>query len=231
MEHELRPQHPVILALDTAHQYCQGAIVCANGELHQIIERRSRGHAERIISMVDELLALAGLSIKQIERFVVTTGPGSFTGLRVGLAAARGFGVALNTPVFGVSTLEAMSLSAPPQTPHKVVFDARRDQHYLQNFSAPGMANGAPQLVENADLGDHIGPTDLVLGTGATFAQAHCNAKGDEAAPEWLDIARLARYGALLDDQGAYAPEPLYVRSADAKPQTGKSIAREATGS
>lgn len=230
MENELRPQHPVILALDTAHHFCQGAIIRADGELHQIVEPRSRGHAERIVGMVDELLALADLSIKQIERFVVTTGPGSFTGLRVGLAAARGFGVALNTPVFGVSTLEAMSLSAPPQTGHKVVFDARRDQHYLQSFSAPGLASGPPKLVENSVLDDHIGPTDLVLGTGAAFAQAQCDAKWDEATPTWLDITRLARYGALLDDHAVYAPEPLYVRAADAKPQTGKSIAREAPG-
>ncbi len=226
MENELRPQHPVILALDTAHQYCQGALVRADGELHQIVEPRSRGHAERLIDMVDELLADAHLTIKEIDRFVVTTGPGSFTGLRVGLAAARGFGVALNKPVLGLSTLEAMSLSAPPQTPHKVLFDARRDQHYFQAFAAPGQPSGAPQLLENDRIEEHINRGDLVLGTGAEFAIDQCGSKGDSDAPEWLDIARVARYGALITT-GNYKPEPLYVRAADAKPQSGKSIARE----
>lgn len=226
MENELRPPHPVILALDTAHQYCQGALVRADGELHQIVEPRSRGHAERIVGMVDELLALAGISIKDIDRFVVTTGPGSFTGLRVGLAAARGFGVALNKPVLGLSTLEAMSLSAPPQTPHKVLFDARRDQHYFQAFAAPGKPAGTPQMLENDQIDSHIASGELVLGTGAAFAADQCGAKCDLDAPEWLDVARLARYGALLDAAN-YPPEPLYVRAADAKPQSGKSIARE----
>ncbi|MCF4096994.1 tRNA (adenosine(37)-N6)-threonylcarbamoyltransferase complex dimerization subunit type 1 TsaB [Maritalea mediterranea] len=226
MEHELRPPHPVILALDTAHQFCQGAIVRADGELHQIVEPRSRGHAERLISMVDELLALATLSIKEIDRFVVTTGPGSFTGLRVGLAAMRGFGVALDKPVLGLSTLEAMSLSAPPQTPHKVLFDARRNQHYCQAFAAPGQPSGAPHLLENEEIEAHIKPGELVLGTGAEFAADRCAAKRDLDAPDWLDIARMARYGALLKPEH-YAPEPLYVRAADAKPQSGKSIARE----
>jgi tRNA threonylcarbamoyl adenosine modification protein YeaZ len=230
MENELRPQHPVILALDTAHQYCQGALVRADGELHQIVEPRSRGHAERIVGMVDELLALARLTIKDIDRFVVTTGPGSFTGLRVGLAAARGFGVALNKPVLGVSTLEAMSLSAPPQMPHKVLFDARRDQHYFQAFVAPGQPAATPQLLENDQIDSYIASGDLVLGTGADFAEQKCAAKRDARAAEWLDVARLARYGALLDAAN-YPPEPLYVRAADAKPQSGKSIAREGQAS
>lgn len=226
MENELRPPHPIILALDTAHHFCQGALVRADGTLHQLVEPRSRGHAERVIGMVDELLAEAQLTMKEIDRFVVTNGPGSFTGLRVGLAAARGFGVALNAPVLGLSTLDAMSLSAPPQTPHKVLFDARRDQHYFQAFAGPGQPIDAPQLLANDQIDQHINPGDLVLGTGAAFACAQCAAKSVPDAPEWLDIARLARFGALMA-LDAHPPEPLYVRAADAKPQSGKNIARE----
>ena len=102
-----------ILALDTSMQACSVAVLKtpASGKtgLSGLYEERERGHAERLMAMIDEALCSAGLTIKQIDRFAVCKGPGAFTGVRIGIAAARGLAMVCKKPLIGIGTLEVMA--------------------------------------------------------------------------------------------------------------------------
>lgn len=198
---------PTVLAIDTGGPRLQLALAHGN-VLDALVEDRARGHAEIIFARIEALLARNRLSYRDLDRLAVTTGPGSFTGLRIGLSAARGLGLALAIPVVGVPTLLALSLSGPRDTVFDVVVDARRDEAYVQRFSAPGVASGAPALVA-ADAAPRPGD-------GAVL---------DFAAP-LADIGLLARFAAGVE-AGDYPPEPTYIRAADAKPQTRGRVAHQ----
>src|SRR6202012_5517701 len=116
----------------------------------------ARGHAEALMPLVERVVKKSGVAFADFERVVVTTGPGSFTGLRVGIAAGRGLGVATKIPVVGVTTLSAYAapyLAADDQTPVVVAIDARHDHVYLQVFGAGGRILIAPRL---APIGEAI---------------------------------------------------------------------------
>src|SRR5688572_14347483 len=106
----------LLLALDTAGPDCAAALARSAPRGCEIVARRSeclgRGHAERLMPMIAELLAETATSFTHIRRIVVTTGPGSFTGIRVGVAAARGLALALAVPAVGVGSLEALAFNA-----------------------------------------------------------------------------------------------------------------------
>ena len=101
----------LVLAIDTALEACSAAIF--DSERDEIVARESipmpRGHAEALMPLVARVMAASGLDFERIDRFAVTTGPGSFTGLRVGIAAARGLGLAAGKPVVGVTTFTAFA--------------------------------------------------------------------------------------------------------------------------
>ena len=111
------------LAFDTATGVATSALV-RDGE---VLGERS-GRAAEVLADADELLRAAGLSPRDLERLAVGVGPGSFTGVRIGLAAARGLALALELPVAGVSTLEALARGAPGAVP---VIDARRGEVFV----------------------------------------------------------------------------------------------------
>ena len=138
----------LILALDTALETCSAALL--NGE--QVLAARSetmaRGHQERLAPLVAELMTEPGIGFDRLDRIGVTVGPGSFTGLRVGLAFAKGLGVALDVPVVGVGTLAAMGAGTSGFA--AVAVDARRDQIYLQAFR-DGQPLGAPEALAAGD--------------------------------------------------------------------------------
>ncbi|WDR07039.1 tRNA (adenosine(37)-N6)-threonylcarbamoyltransferase complex dimerization subunit type 1 TsaB [Devosia rhodophyticola] len=197
----------ITLAIDTAAPRLQLALLHANGQTDQLIDEISTGHAELIFARIETLLSRNDLGYADLERIAVTTGPGSFTGLRIGLSAARGVGLARNIPVLGVPSLLAISLAATPGVPVSVLLDARRDQAYVQNFSAPGVPLDAARLVpmEGARAG---------LTADAVIIES-----------PFVEIALLARF-ADKADPAAFPPEASYVRHADAKPQTAARIAR-----
>ena len=99
----------IILALDTCLSACSTALLRDDVVLARRVEVMARGHQERLAGLVAETLAEAGLAFSDLNRIAVTVGPGSFTGLRVGLAFAKGLGSALGLPVIGIGTLEAMA--------------------------------------------------------------------------------------------------------------------------
>src|SRR5687768_8070017 len=102
----------ILLAIDTAGPRLQLALL-RDGAVDTLVEDMPKGQAERIFPAIDEILARNGTAYADLGRIAVTTGPGSFTGLRIGLAAARGLGLTLEIPVIGIPTLFAISLGGP----------------------------------------------------------------------------------------------------------------------
>jgi tRNA threonylcarbamoyl adenosine modification protein YeaZ len=194
-----------LLAIDTAAPRLQLALL--RGErVDTLIEDMATGQAERLFPALAELLARNGAAYADLTRIAVTTGPGSFTGLRIGLSAARGLGLALNIPVIGVPSLLALSLSAQCD-PVAVLLDARRDEAYFQAFSGPAIPIGAPVLLPMA-----------------TARQRVPQGAGIITSP-LVDIATLARFAATADP-ALYPPDAAYIRGADAKPQDRFRVAR-----
>ncbi|GLQ12334.1 tRNA (adenosine(37)-N6)-threonylcarbamoyltransferase complex dimerization subunit type 1 TsaB [Devosia yakushimensis] len=196
---------PVTLAIDTAAPRLQLALLRADGSTDISIDEIATGHAELIFGRIAALLARNGMDYPGLQRVVTTTGPGSFTGLRIGLSAARGIGLARSIPVIGVPSLLALSLAGTG--PVTVLLDARREEAYFQTFSAPGIADGPPRLLPMAQAQQSVLPGSVLITT------------------PFVDIAAMARYGALADPL-AHPPEAAYVRDADAKPQTAARIER-----
>jgi tRNA threonylcarbamoyladenosine biosynthesis protein TsaB len=194
-----------LLAIDTAAPRLQLALL--RGEVADVlVEEMAQGQAERIFPAIEELLERNGVSYKDLRRIAVTTGPGSFTGLRIGLSAARGLGLALDIPVIGVPSLLALSL--PVSCAHAaVLLDARRDEAYFQALSGPAIPASEPLLLPMAE------------------ARARVPSGAEVLTTPFVDIAALARLAATLDP-AAYPPEASYIRGADAKPQEKFRVAR-----
>ncbi|MDB5458773.1 MAG: tsaB, partial [Caulobacteraceae bacterium] len=136
----------IVLALDTATGACSAAVLKDGAVLAAHSEPMTRGHQERLAPLVRDTMAEAGVGFADLDRVGVTVGPGSFTGLRVGLAFAKGLGLALSRPCIGVGTLEALAASEPGPGLTAAVVDAKRGQVYLQLFEG-GAALMAPDVL------------------------------------------------------------------------------------
>ena len=224
-----------LLAIDTALAACSAAVLdTAHGG---IIASESlpmiRGHAEALMPLVARVMKTSGLAFADLDRIVVTTGPGSFTGLRVGVAAARGLGLATKRPVVGVSTLSAYAapyLGVDNKNPVIAAIDARHAHVYLQVFSPSGRTLIAPRL---APLRDAV--------RAASDAPAHIVGSAARAVADGLsatdpapvtvdgrdapDIGWVAQIGAVVPEASA-PPKPQYLRAPDAQPQNAASLPR-----
>lgn len=193
----------LVLAFDTATDVATSALVW-DGEV--LGELRSRPVA--VLEDLDALLRRGGVRDSQLEGLVVGTGPGSFTGLRMGLATARALAFALELPVAGVSTLDALAAGVPGARP---VIDARRREIFT-------LAEGQPCVLRPEEL--EVGSATVCVGDGAVRYRAVLEAAGAEVPPDESDLhlpharfhARLAR-----DFGPAEGVEPLYVRVPDAE--------------
>jgi len=224
-----------VLAIDTALAACSAAVL--DTEHGGVIASESvpmeRGHAEALMPLLERVVKASGLAFADLERIVVTTGPGSFTGLRVGIAAARGLGVATHIPVVGVTTLSAYAapyLAADDQSPVVVAIDARHDHVYLEVFGAGGRTLIAPRL---APLGEAIRAAARVP---ARIVGSAAQAVADGLAPSVAkpiavdirrapDIGWVAKIGAAVSEAQA-PPKPQYLRAPDAQPQYAASLPR-----
>ena len=142
-----------LLAVDTALGGCSVALLDGKKILVHIFEIMDRGHAERLAPMVEDAMRLAGLEISALDRLAVTTGPGTFTGQRVGLAFMRGLRLALKKPLTGITTLEAIAAAAQDETGKAkaaVIHDARREEaiYRLLRPEAVGPAGSRPAAGE-----------------------------------------------------------------------------------
>jgi tRNA threonylcarbamoyladenosine biosynthesis protein TsaB len=203
-------------------------------------EARTRGHAEALMPMLEEVLRAARLALSDIEALGVTVGPGTFTGLRVGLAAARGIALARGLPLVGVTTLEAIAepVAAEPGEAIAAAFDAKREEIYFQLFDEAHAPLSEPMLIGLADMAAHVGSTRVAaVGTGAGLLAAALAPRGvasrlPEAPPQpdALSVARIARarLAAHGPDRYRQAPGPLYLRAPDAKLPGGLDLAESA---
>ena len=207
----------ILLAVDTCLDACSAALVENDRVLSAVSEPMHRGHQERLAVMVQSLMAQAGTRFDQLDRLAATVGPGSFTGLRVGLAFAKGLSSALSIPLVGVGTLPALAEGRPGFA--AAVIDARRGQVYLQAFrdgralmapDALAVETAAARLAELA--GD--GPVTLT-GSGAPLLAGLFPSARVET-PSGPDPAAIARLARLAGDRPPPA-RPLYLRTPDAK--------------
>lgn len=225
----------LVLAIDTALSACSAAVL--DTEQAAIRGRESlpmvRGHAEALMPLIARVMDQAGTEFFDLNRIAVTTGPGSFTGLRVGIAAARGLALAAHKPVVGLSTLAALAapyIAADDTIPVVSAIDARHEQVYLQVFGPSGRTLVSPRIVplREAVRAAAMGPARIV-GSGADMiakawpASAQPPAIVDaRTAP---DIDWVARLGAAAVEGQAPA-KPLYLRAPDAQPQDAARLPR-----
>jgi len=203
-----------ILAADTALGACSVAVLEDAQVLAHAFELMERGHAERLAPMAAEVMQNARLSFKEIDRLAVSTGPGTFTGQRVGIAFMRALRVALKKPLVGITTLAAMQQAARSETGLDravALHDARRDEVYLE-------VDGEPAVLPFQQAIALLAPVQrgLVLaGTAAPSVKDELKEAilSHIRQPDALWVGRLARHMATQDR----APEPLYLRPPDAK--------------
>lgn len=205
----------IILGLDTCLAACSVAVLEGERVLAARAEVMARGHQERLAPMAQAVMAEAGLPFAALERVGVTVGPGSFTGLRVGVAFAKGLSAALDVPAVGIGTLEALAAQAEGLA--FAAIDARRDQLYLQAFE-DGEPLMAPDALHRdtaaARLAEIAGGRPLTLiGSGAALLAPMVPGARILAA-EGADPRDVARLAAVRRP----APlKPLYLRAPDAK--------------
>ncbi|WP_449393774.1 tRNA (adenosine(37)-N6)-threonylcarbamoyltransferase complex dimerization subunit type 1 TsaB [Devosia riboflavina] len=197
---------PITLAIDTAAPRLQLALLRADGTTDVSVDDIATGHAEILFDRLADLLARNGIGHADVERIAVTTGPGSFTGLRIGLSAARGLGLARKLPVLGIPSLLSLSLGIA-SGPVNVLLDARRGEAYFQAFSAPGVAETEPMLLPIEDARSRVVP-------GVTLIES-----------PFVDLAAMVRFAGSANPL-AYPPHAAYIRDADAKPQDAAKVPR-----
>lgn len=214
----------IYLALDTASHLCAAAIYDDAGDtiLGEVTEDIGRGHAERLMDVIGECFKQASLEYSDLGKVICTVGPGSFTGVRVGLSTARGIALGLSIPVIGVSTLAALAHEADAAGSLTgslaTILDARRNEAYVH-------WNDTAQVMRYDALDGFFGDDEFELcGSGAREFLNHTTMPHNilhelAAAP----IATIARLGAAMNESAA-PPEPLYLRAPDAKPQLGFTL-------
>jgi len=224
----------ILLAIDTAANLCAACIYDAdkNGARGRHVLDIGKGHAEHLMGTIAKALGDAGLSYRDIGRIAVSIGPGSFTGVRVGVSAARGLALALKIPAIGVSTLEALAAEARIAFPGRAVaavIDGRRGDLYLAGYDREGKPLRQAAAVSCEDAGEFARTRGAVLaGNGADMliASAPADSHFDVASRAATgDIATYARLAAM-HSAPFEKPRPLYLRGADARPQTGFALSR-----
>lgn len=217
------------LAVDTSANLCAACVHDSERDVvvGRAVEDIGRGHAERLFAIIEQALDEASLSFDDLDRLAVCVGPGSFTGVRVGVSAARGLALALSLPVVGVTSLEALAVDAPRGEPLLVALDARRGEVYTQAFDRNGRAEGEAAVLSIEAACEAVQQSGAVLaGSGAPLliaAGARSRIVSDASTPDVAAIARIA----ALSDNPADKPRPLYLRPADAKPQSGFAVERQ----
>jgi tRNA threonylcarbamoyladenosine biosynthesis protein TsaB len=214
----------LVLALDTALGACSAAVLDSQrGLLASKSIAMQRGHAEALLPVVEQVMDAAAVAFVSLDRIAVTVGPGSFTGLRVGVSAARGIALAASKPAVAVTTLAAFAAPAQvemPMLPVLAVIDARHAQVYAQAFGDSGVLEPRITSLHEALALASAGPLRVVGNAAALLAAAWPTDRpppvsvADSPAPE---IEWVARLGVVAEV--AAPPKPLYLRAPDARPQ------------
>lgn len=227
-----------ILALDTSMGACNAAVLLADGATQRIVlceETMARGHAEALMPMVAEVMTEAGLDFAALDLIAATLGPGSFTGVRIAIAAARGLALATGAKLYGTDSLTVMARTALasgllPNGPFAVAVDARRGMLYLGLYDQAGARREGPLLISPDDAARLL-PRDLkrAVGSGALLLSEASAAHGrriDAALPELQPSAAQLAEIALKARETVSILRPLYLRPPDARPQAPARLRR-----
>jgi tRNA threonylcarbamoyl adenosine modification protein YeaZ len=224
-----------VLAIDTALGQCAACVIETDQPEPLAAEALAleRGHAEALLPLLDRVVARVDGRFSTVERIVVTVGPGSFTGLRVGIAAARAIGLAAGVPVVGVTTLAALMAPFFEQRRARLVaaaIDARAGRVFAQAVAPGGRIVVKPALMSVRDLVRALGTgTVTLVGSGAPAVAAEAWSVGLDVRMDdgtsVPDIAWVARLGAIADPRTALA-KPYYLAQPDARPQDAARLPR-----
>ena len=217
----------MILAIDTALA-ATSACLLAPGQTVPVAAETLfmvAGHAEALLPLVDRVIARVPGGFAAVTRVAVTIGPGSFTGIRIGVAAARAFGLACRVPVVGVSTLAALAapaIAVGARPPIVAAIDARHGNVFVQSFGSRGETLMGPALLSATEAARALGQGPLrLIGSGGPAVARAAFALGVTADTEGFhalpDIDFVARLGLLADPESAIA-RPLYLKAPDATP-------------
>lgn len=224
----------LLLAIESSGPACSAALAqvgddgvprCGSG-LQQRQEAGSKGQADRLIALIDALLEEAGHRFADVSLIAVGAGPGSFTGVRTAVAAARGLALAMRRPVLPVTTLEALAFAGavPDGAPSVAILDARRGEVYAQRFAAYGYPLGRAQSASPAVVAGNLDGPCWLVGDGAPLVVPHLEpARILGVAPVRPDAGGVARAAEARLAQGAepgsgFALHPVYLREPDARP-------------
>lgn len=221
-----------VLGLDTSTTACSVAVVVGGAVVAHRFEEMARGQAERLNPMIAEVMADAGRGFHDLDLIAVSTGPGAFTGLRIGLACARALALAAALPVAGVTTFAALARAVPEGERSgralAVCVNARRRDVFMQLFDDAGAPAGAPRSLTPEDAvdafadgrfllaGDGVGQiADALVAAGDAGADAAARVRFSSALgpPDARHVAALGAAAGPSDP----LPRPFYIRPADAR--------------
>lgn len=221
-----------LLAIDCAASLCAACVYDAEAkrELGRSVLDLGKGHAEHLIAVIEEALKTSAIGYAGLGAIGVSVGPGSFTGLRVGVSAARGLALALKIPAIGVTSLEALAAQAAEVFPGRPVLsalDAGREEIHASFFDESMALAFGPAVTTLADVVAIAGDRSPVLAGTAAPQIAEAAGRAFDIGPTsaTADIAVYARLAAAKGE--GERPKPLYLRGADAKPQAGFILARQ----
>lgn len=226
-----------ILAIDTAASICAAAVYDTDSAtvLAAISEDIGKGHAEVLMDYIARVLVEADTDMAAIDRIAVNIGPGSFTGVRIGVSTARGFALALNKPAIGITAFEAIAADTEVDfagRPVLVLLDAHRGEIYAQSFDATGKALAKPVVLSRDEaiaLGAAQDEATVLAGSATPSINEALENRFALGAPKASgNIATYAHLAAI--GEAGEAPKPLYMRGPDAKPQVGFALPRQTAG-
>jgi len=213
-----------VLAFDSSGNGCSAAVVGEEGVLAHEFKAMELGQAERLLPMIARVMAAAGLCFPELDCIAVTVGPGAFTGVRIGIAAAEGLALASGKPVLGLTGFETVATAVPddllPGRRLAVALESRREELYLQAFDESRKPLGPGALVPRSEWRAWLPEGPIVLaGDGAERFQ-NALGRGDilrapgSGIPDAADLGRLAR-ARWLRGERTERLEPLYLRAPD----------------
>lgn len=221
-----------VLAIDCAASLCAACVydAAAGLELGRSVLDLGKGHAEHLMAVIAEALKAGATDYAGLGAIAVSVGPGSFTGLRVGVSTARGLALALKIPAIGVTTLEALAGEAATAFPGRAVLaalDAGREEIHAALYDEMSALTYGPAVVTLAEATGMAIESSAVLAGNAAAQIAASAGRGFDIGPRTA-TADILTYARLAVVKGAgERPKPLYLRGADAKPQAGFILSRQ----
>jgi len=213
-----------VLAFDSSGNGCSAAVVGEDGVLAREFEAMALGQAERLLPMIARAMAAAGLGFQELDCIAVTVGPGAFTGVRIGIAAAEGLALASGKPVLGLTSFETVAAAVPDELLAggrlAVALDSRREELYLQAFDAGLRPLGAGALVPPSAWEAWLPAGPIVLaGDGAERFQGGVGRRDllrapGSGIPDASDLGLLAR-ARWRQGERTERLEPIYLRAPD----------------